>query len=509
MRGAEVIASMCLATDLGMGFPFEHGLNATLTTMRLCDALAVDEETRARTYYASLLMYAGCTVDEIEKNALFGGSMSANLTHRQFGSRLEIVEGVARALPSPDGLRPRQVWEVVVGLPRAARFIGGHFAALCEVAGMLAERVGLPHSFHGMFSMLTERWDGNGVLKRSRGEDIPLPVRIIQVARDAAYQRVVGDENYVSEVIRSRAGKAFDPEIVATFLGNSREVLGSPEVGATVWGDVLAAEPRPWLLLEGEGIDRALSAIGSFSDLGSPYFAGHSSGVAELAGRAAELVGFPPVEVATIRRAGFVHDVGRTAVSSRIWNKPSPMNADEREQVRLHPYHTERVLARSSFLAQLASVAMAHHERVDGSGYHRALSASALSPASRLLAAADAFHSKVEPRPYRAAFSHEEATKIIARRAEQGGLDPGLVRAIAEVAGQPAPAIERPAGLTDREVEVVGWLARGSQTKQIARRLDISPKTVDRHIQNAYRKMGVSSRAAAALFAAENGLLPR
>jgi HD-GYP domain-containing protein (c-di-GMP phosphodiesterase class II) len=231
--------------------------------------------------------------------------------------------------------------------------------------------------------------------------------------------------------------------------------------------------------------------------------------VAELAEAAAEVRGLDSDEVVTVRRAALVHDVGRTAVGTRIWTKPGPLNPDEREQVRLHPYHTERVLARSPFLADLARVAMAHHERLDGSGYHRGLDSASLSPAARLLAVADAFQSKIEPRPYREPMSHQEATEVLVARAKEGALDPVMVTAVAETVGQATPTLDRPAGLTEREAEVVGLVARGLRTKQIAVELDVSPKTVDRHIQNSYRKIGVSSRAGATLFATENGLVPR
>jgi DNA-binding CsgD family transcriptional regulator len=313
----------------------------------------------------------------------------------------------------------------------------------------------------------------------------------------------------VTNVIASRAGHAFDPEVAAVFLDNAADVLGPRELSETMWEDVLASEPRPWLTLKGPAIDHALGAIGMFSDLVSPHFTGHCSGVAQLAVAAADLQGFGPAEIDTIKRAALVHDVGRTAVGTRIWSKPGPLTADEREQVRLHPYHTERVLAPSPFLSELAPIAMAHHERLDGSGYHRGLDRSSMSRAARLLAVADAFQSKTEPRPYREPLSPKEATEILVGKAKAGLLDPVMVMAVAEAAGEASPAIDRPAGLTEREVEVVGLLARGMQTKQIARELDISAKTVDRHIQNSYRKIGVSSRAAATLYAAENGLVPR
>lgn len=506
VRTAEIVASLCLATDLGMGFPFEHGLQATLTTIRLCDALGVDAETASHTYYACLLMYSGCTVDAEEKSTVFGGNLTEHNQHRQHGSQWENVGGVIRALPTPGVSRSRQAYQVVTGLPRAYRFMGRHFNAFCEVTGMLAERLGMPEEVYGVFPLLAERWDGSGVLGRAEGDEIPLPIRIIQVARDATYQRLLGDDAYVADVIRARAGQAFDPNVAGVLVDNL-DVLGPADPPESVWDEVLDVEPKPRLTLEGESLDRALAAIGVFSGFVSPFLSDHSSGVAQLAGSAAELHGFDSPGVSTIRRAGYVHDVGRPAVDPRIWAKSGPLNADEREQVRLHPYHTERVLARSPYLAKLANIACSHHERLDGSGYHRAVPAAALPPEARLLAAADAFHSKIEPRPYRKRLSRGEAASILAEKANRGLFDPAMVAAVVEAAGQTPPTIERPAGLTEREVEVIGLLARGMQTKQIARALDISAKTADRHIQNTYRKIGVSSRAAATLFAAEHGLV--
>jgi DNA-binding NarL/FixJ family response regulator len=126
---------------------------------------------------------------------------------------------------------------------------------------------------------------------------------------------------------------------------------------------------------------------------------------------------------------------------------------------------------------------------------------------ARLLAAADAFRAKTEPRAYREALDSSVAAVLLVEKAKEGRLDSEMVAAVIEAAGLQAPQVERPAGLTEREVEVVGLLTKGMQTKQIARALDISVKTADRHIQNAYRKMGVSSRAAATLFAVENGMI--
>jgi HD-GYP domain-containing protein (c-di-GMP phosphodiesterase class II) len=211
--------------------------------------------------------------------------------------------------------------------------------------------------------------------------------------------------------------------------------------------------------------------------------------------------------VTAIRRAGLVHDLGRVAAHPRIWQKPGPLSADEWEQVRLHPYQTERVLSRSGFLAALAPIAGVHHERLDGSGYHRGCAGAALAMPARVLAAADAYQAMTEPRPRRQALEPEQAAKTLGQEASSGRLDPDAVAAVLKAAGQQVPRVARPAGLTEREAEVIGMLARGLQTKQVARALGISIKTADRHIQNAYGKLGVSTRAAAALFAMEHGLI--
>jgi HD-GYP domain-containing protein (c-di-GMP phosphodiesterase class II) len=198
--------------------------------------------------------------------------------------------------------------------------------------------------------------------------------------------------------------------------------------------------------------------------------------------------------------------VGRVAISVRIWQKPGRLTADEWERVRLHAYHSERVLARSPFLAALAPVATSHHERCDGSGYHRGTPAGALTASARVLAAADAYHAMTEPRPHREPMPAERAAATLGEEAGAGRLDPDAVTGVLAAAGQRAPRLERPAGLTEREAEVVGLLARGLQTKQIARELGISVKTADHHVQNAYGKIGVSTRAGATLFAMQHGL---
>jgi HD-GYP domain-containing protein (c-di-GMP phosphodiesterase class II) len=504
VRSAELVAVLCLATDLGMGLPFEHGLNTTLVAMRLADRLGVDKPTATQTYYASLLAHAGCTAEAHVAAEIFGDSLTTRFHPVMYGSPREVLFGLVSALPEPDRAAPMRALQIARGLPRMARDLRAEIGASCEVASMLAGAMGVPPEVPGLFGYLTDRWDGKGPLRRARREQIPLAMRIVHVAADAVFQRLLGGAEHAVALTRERAGAAFDPEVAACLADHGVDILALEEKEA--WQETVAREPHPVLALEGDEIDRALAAMGNFADLISPCLTGHSAGVAALAADAAARCGMDAAETTTVRRAGLVHDLGRVAISARIWQKPAPLNADEWEQVRLHAYHTERVLVRSPFLSNLGTIASAHHERLDGSGYHRGASGAELTPGARLLAAADAYHAMTQARPYRPAMAPAEAAEQLAHEARAGRLDRDAVAAIVETTGLPPPRLERPAGLTEREAEVIAMLARGLQTKQVARELGIAVKTADNHVQNAYRKIGVSSRAAATLFAMEHGL---
>jgi len=243
-------------------------------------------------------------------------------------------------------------------------------------------------------------------------------------------------------------------------------------------------------------------------DLKSPYLAGHSRGVANLAAAAARQAGYADGDVATVRRAGLLHDLGRLGVSNAIWDKPAMLTAAETERVRLHPYLTDRMLARVPALRHSREIAARHHERLDGSGYPRGLTAASLTMLDRLLAAADAYHALTEPRPQRPALTADAAARTLHAEVRAGRLDGDAVSAVLAASGLRAPARrEWPAGLTAREVEVLALVARGRTNRQIAQELVTSPKTVSNHVEHIYRKIDVTSRAGATLFATRHGLV--
>lgn len=291
------------------------------------------------------------------------------------------------------------------------------------------------------------------------------------------------------------------------FCNHAFDVLDGLDEAAA-WDAVLEAEPQPSRRVAGADLDHVLEATADLVDLKSPYLAGHSRGVANLVSAAAGISGLSNDQRTTVRRAALIHDLGRLGVSNAIWDKPVRLTDRERDRIQLHPYLTDRMLARVPALHVARTIASRHHERLDGSGYPRGLAAASLTPSDRLLAAADAYHAMTEPWPHRPSLKAAAAAQELRAEVGAGRLDGEAADAVLRSAGHRAPARRSwPGGLTAREVEVLGLVARGRSNKQIAQRLVVTPKTVSNHVEHIYAKLGVSSRAAATLYATQQGLL--
>ena len=276
-----------------------------------------------------------------------------------------------------------------------------------------------------------------------------------------------------------------------------------------MWDRALELAPDHDLMLRGGELDQLLAAIGDFADLKCPFTVGHSRRVAELSEAAARQVGLTAADVDRVRRAAYVHDLGRMGVPNSVWEKTRALTASDQERIRLYPYLTGRVLSRVRGLEAETAIAEAHRERIDGSGYPRGLRGAALPMTQRVLAAADSYHTSLELRPHREALDAAAAARKLRGEVTAGRLDGAAVEAVLAAAGHRDPHSRRttaPAGLTPREVEVLGLIARGYDVAQIAERLVISIKTVRNHLEHIYLKAGVTNRTGAALFAIEHGL---
>lgn len=504
-----MIASLSLATDLGMGQPMEFGLRVALLAMELGRRRELSAADLEDVYYLALVKHIGCTSNSLEFAGFTGGDDIALRSHAltwpaaSKGEVLaELVRHTGEAEPMPK--RVRLVAGMIAGGPRRPR---QSVTAHCEAGGRLAERLGLSEAVRVGLAQEQERWDGKGLPDGLAGERLSLAHRFVMVAHDAHAIHAAGGQP--APVVKARAGKAYEPAVVEVFDGAWRATVAE-DVG-DVWAAVLACEPGNPVLVGDDDLDRICQAFADFTDLKSPFLLGHSTRVAELAEGGARALRLTGDQQVMVRRAGWLHDVGRIGIPNGIWDKPGPLSEAERERVRLHTYYTERVLARSAVLAPLAVAAASHHENLDGTGYHRGVGGAQVDRAARLIRAADCLVAMTSNRPHRPPMSLEEAARLLDVDVAEGRLDADAVAAVLTAAGGGGAAVRfrpaRPAGLSEREIEVLGLMVQGLTNKQIGARLFVSPKTVGHHVDHIYTKIGLSSRAGAALFAMEHGLV--
>ena len=508
IRAAEVVGALSLATDLGTGQPLEHALRTAVLAVRLGELAGASAQELADTYYVALLHASGCTSNGHEAAQLYGDDISHRaafflIDTTDSAEVLAFYQSHVGAGRAPEK-RAALIEEAIANAGPRAREA---FATMCEVAQRFAGWLELGSSVQDALEYVFSRWDGRG-FPDVRGDAIPLPMRLLHVARDVSLFLSASGADEARAVVERRTGAAYEPRLAALAVRNFDELLADLDE-ARMWEQALESEPFPQVRIAGERVDAAFMAIAALTGLKSPWLREHSTGVAELAEGAAWRLGLPADSVTLLRRAALAHDLGRIGVSNAIWEKPGPLGFGEWERVRLHPHFSERAFAQSPALAPIGMLAGSHHERLDGSGYHRGTRGPALDRPARILAAADCYAAMREARPYRPALEAPAAESELMREAAEGRLDPEAVDAVLAAAGhrmQHRPR-ERPAGLTERELEVLLVLVRGESNQAIAEDLGISAKTVGHHVQHVYQKAGVRSRAAAALWAFQHDLV--
>lgn len=504
---AELLAALSIAIDLGLGQPAEHMLRSAIIATRIADRLRLDRAERDCCYYMALIMWIGCHADSHEYARWFGDDIAvrrdsylvdwSGLPYLRF-----LLSNAGRGQPL---LHRLSVMAALFADARGqvSQLIHSH----CTSAGMLAEQLGLSTEVQSMLGYTFERYDGGGLPAGIGGDGIPIPMRVAQLADVAeVHHRAYGVDGAVV-MTRSRCGGQFDPRVVDAFTTDAERVLSLPAPGEA-WAVASSEAPDYGKRLGAAELDTLLGALGDFVDLKCPFTLGHSRAVAALAADAAALAGMDRDTVTVVRRAGHVHDLGRIGVSNQIWSKPSSLTAGELERVRLHPYLTVRILRRVDGLGEVASVAGNHHECLDGSGYPRGLPAAALGLPDRILAAAVAYRSALESRPYREPLPPAGAAARLRARVREGQLDEAAVDAVLQAGGHRGhrPSVS-PCGLTPREIEVLCLVARGASNKEIAATLGIAGKTARNHVERIYTKIGAGNRIGASMFALKHGLI--
>ncbi len=504
---AEMVASLSLATDLGLGQPEEHVLRQTVIATRLATLAGFDEDEQAATFYVSLLAWVGCIADSHELAHWFGDDRQIRVDSYQVDKAgLPMMRMMLSHVGAGSGPVRRMT---ILGrfLSRGFREAVDGFVTHCQTTGNIAEQLGIDDRVRRGLPQAFERWDGKGVPGELSGNQIEPAMRVVQIADDTEVFCRLGGPPAAVEMLLSRRGTEFDPTLVDLLVANADAVLGDLDA-VDAWALVIeGCRPLDRTLADAE-LGSALEILADYGDLKSPWYLGHSRAVADLAGRAAAVAGLPSEDVVLVRRSALVHRLGAAGVSSGLWNKPPPYASSELERLRTVPYLTERTLARQPELARLGTVAGMCHERMDGSGYPRGLMGAAIPAPARVLAAADYYQTLAEDRPGRNALDESARAEACQQEVAAGRLDGVAVRSVLEAAGHKVRRrVRQVAGLTPRELEVLELLVRGLSNKEIAARLTVSPRTAATHIEHIYTKTGVSGRGAAAMFALRHGLV--
>ncbi|HZX37356.1 MAG TPA: HD domain-containing phosphohydrolase [Streptomyces sp.] len=507
IRVAEVLTALSLTTDVAAGMSFEKGLRVCAVATTFADAvLGVDSAIRRVVFETALLRSVGCTSFASELAEVFGDDVAFQAALKRLDQGDEVVFAAQMRTfgdwAGKDGPRLAQTFAEVFPVMGVQAMRSG-----CETSRALGIGLGLMPESVAALDDVYERWDGLGIPNGRNGTQLALAARIVHVAEQAVLAHDLGGEQAAVSEVRRRGGGHLDPDLARAFCSGPSVAL-APLRRSNAIAAVLDLEPVPHVTVPFGSLPRLCAVLARVVDLKSRWLLGHSEHVATLAADAGELAGMGPDELTELRCAALVHDLGRVGVPTSVWDRPGQLGIAEVEKVRMHTYWTQRILERVPALAGLAPIASAHHERLEGGGYHRGDPSKGLPFAARILAAADVFAALTEPRAHREAYTVRVAADLLMQEADTGGLDREACAAVIEAAGLPRPRRVLPAGLTEREVEVLCLAARGLSNRQIGERLSISSRTVGHHLAHIYDKTGRRSRAGVAVFAMEHRLLP-
>jgi HD-GYP domain-containing protein (c-di-GMP phosphodiesterase class II) len=512
-----VLGALSLASDLSVGLPAEHGLRSCYIAMRLAERMGLSATEKANVYYTTLLMDAGCTA--------WTSQIARRMLTEEIVARRELVfnTDIRRPLQVANWLRrfvgngaslPVRAQRIADFAAHGREIVREGFHNTCDVASNLAARLGMSAEVQRSLVSVFEQWDGAGFPGGLKDEEIPLTARIVYLSAFFEVFHSSGGRLEGVRLVRQGSAKAFDPRAASALLSLASEAdFWEPlETDEGLWGLISAMEPagrQQWV--SREQLQDAATALADFADMKSPFYLGHSRRVAVLAKEVSERVGVRGESAANLVCAALTHDLGVVAVPSFILDKPvNKLSSAEWEQLRLHPYHGERILAKVPALREAAVLVGAHHERPDGKGYYRGLKESEIPMGAHVIAVCDEYDELTHDGPERPAIEPADALRLLEGEFGHGASSAAL-DALRDYLGfartSPRVRPEWPAGLTDREVEVLRLIARGLNRREAATALVVSESTVRSHLEHIYAKIGVSSRAGATLYAVEHDLL--
>ena len=388
---STVLSALSYALDLTEGQPPGHAARACLIGMRLADALGLLAAKRSDLFYALLMKDAGCSSNAAHVYQLFGGddqTVKQGLWRRDWRSWRERL-AFAREHVDPEGSVPARLRRYVTLATSGWKAHRESFRIRCERGADIAHALGMPQATALAIKTMDEHWDGGGYPDGIGGERIPLYARIIGLAQVAEIYWRLGGPQAPLDVVRQRRGRWFDPELVRVFSTlHASDRLWLDLQSVDLQDTIAAAKSiESAVPTDSARLDRIAHAFALVVDAKSSFTYRHSDRVASIAVSIAHEMGLPDAERVRLRRAGLLHDIGKLSVPNRILDKPGRLDDEEWRVVRRHPHFTYEILTRVPVFSEFAYDASAHHERLDGRGYHRGIGGDQLSRHARILTA--------------------------------------------------------------------------------------------------------------------------
>jgi putative nucleotidyltransferase with HDIG domain len=433
VRLSEVLGGLSFALDLAEGQRPGHSVRSCAIGMRLADEIGLPRSLRSPLFYALLMKDLGCSSNAARFAALFGAddqSVKAAIKLTNWPEALESYRFVARSV-APGAFWLTRTWRRLAVLSRGPAGPRAVFRARCERGAEISRTLGFsPHTVEAIRA-LDEHWDGHGLPCSLRREQIPLLGRILGLAQTVEVFWSTSGRDAACDMAADRAGTWFDPTLVRALRSMRADTAfwDRMDRGHTVQ-DVSALEPADQVIVADDArLDLVADAFARVVDEKSPWTLSHSTGVARLATDIAHQLGFAAADLRDVSRAALLHDLGKLGVSSLILDKPGALTDDEFGAMRRHTDFSHAILDRIGCFRHFASEAAAHHERLDGRGYHRGLHARDLPIAARVLGVADICDALLASRPYRDGLPAERALEIM-RRDAGTAIDPDCYAAL-------------------------------------------------------------------------------
>lgn len=434
VRLSDVVGALSFALDLTEGQPMGHSVRSTLIGMRIGEILGLTDEQKSALYYALLLKDLGCSSNAARLSTLFGAD-DRLLKHAHkltdwtdAGDRTRL----AFKFSAPGKSRLAKAWHMLMLGVHQRGSAHEMMQTRCERGADIAKLLGLPRGTSEAIRTLDEHWDGNGMPFGLSGSGIPMLGRIVSLAQTVEVFQNAFDVRTAYEMAHARRGRWFDPVVV--------DCLDAFQMDSQFWSGlrqadtlkaVSALEPQELVIVANdERLDTVAEAFARVIDAKSPYTAQHSQNVASIAVATGEHLGMTPKDMRTLKRAALLHDIGKLGVSNTILDKPAALDPVEYETMKQHTRFTMEILKRVARFRQFAATAAAHHERIDGSGYHLGLRGDELGLVARVIAVADVTEALSADRPYRSGMPVAEVFGILDRLVREGHLCPAAVEGV-------------------------------------------------------------------------------